>query len=277
MPATPVRYVVYARKSPGESKGLSIPVQTEWGLKEGQRRDFTLAQDLGVTFRRGVQGDKTPGVYVDEGAHGGRLKVRGGLWRMLEDGRAGRFRVLTVYRTDRLSRSEGSGYYIAKALKQFGIRVLSTDNPDGSDLIPKFSRVIAESEVETLRQRTRDALARVRKEKVLGRRPKGFVGDGLDYKPIPDALALFKMANGGAGEQACVESPYAIRLKVRNVYSLRRLMSNIRAWNHGRLAEKLDAQRPAIEERKRRLDEEDSREERELAHRLIDLVPDLRR
>lgn len=277
MPASVERYVVYARKSPGESKGLSIPTQTDWCLKEGQRRGYALAQGLGVTYRRGEGGDHVLGVYVDEGAHGGRLKVRGGLWQMLEDARAGRFQVLTVYRTDRLSRSEGSGYYIAKALKQFGIRVLSTDNPDGSDLVPKFSRVIAEAEVETLRQRTRDALAEVRKSKRLGRRPKGFAGDGLGYKPLRAAKTLFEMADSGTETLLCLASPEAATLKVSNVYSLKRLVANMRAWKEGRLLERLEAQRPAVEERKRRMDLEDSREERELAHRLIDLVPDLRR
>ncbi len=272
----PKRFVVYARKSPGESKGAGIPAQIDWGVRRGQERGYVPAADLGMWLKDGEDVAPASGVYVEEGSHGAALRSREALFRMLIDAKAHRFGVLIVYRSDRLSRSEGSGALIAKALRQFGTTVVAGDNPDGSDLVGMFTRVLAAHEVHVIRSRTKDALANVSREKFLGRRVLGFTDVDRHWIPRPEAEALWAMSTGGVVQDTVFATPEARALGISTVWSLQRLLRNVKAFHEGRLDLFIESQRSARRERLERMSRREEREERALVHRLIDLVPDLR-
>lgn len=272
----PKRFVVYARKSPGESKGAGIPAQIDWGVRRGQEKGYVPAEDLGMWLKDGEDAAPAAGVYVEEGSHGAALRSRAALFKMLVDAKAHRFDALVVYRSDRLSRSEETGVYIAKALRQFGTEVLAGDNPDGSDLVGMFTRVLAAHEVHVIRSRTKDALAKVRQDKFLGRRVLGFTDVDRHWIPRPEAEALWAMAAGGTRAELILETPEAKTLKISSAWSLKCLLRNVKAFHEGRLDEILEKQRTAQRERLERMWRREEREERALIHRLIDLVPDLR-
>ncbi len=279
-PPTKKRAAIYARKSPGESKGASVPYQLDWATDECDRLRLALNESLGVWIRNGEEIPRAGGAYIDEGAHGGSL-VRDGLWRMLEDARSGYFDVLLVFRADRLSRSRDAQSLALKALAQFGVRVYSTDNPDGSSLIAGFTGVLAENEVRVLRQRTKEALREVGKEKNLGRPPKGFLapramaGGGKAYIPRPEAEALYSLCRSGTPVPGLLASPEAAALGVRSGTALGVFRANMRAYQEGTLDALLERRRGGTEGRLKRLRQRERAEEHELMKRLVDLVPDL--
>ncbi len=275
------RATIYARKSPGESKGASVPYQLEWATDECDRLRLTLNESLGVWMRNGEEVPRAGGAYIDEGAHGGSL-VRDGLWRMLEDARSGYFDVLLVFRADRLSRSKDAQSFALKALGQFGVRVYSSDNPDGSPLVAGFTGVLAENELRVLRQRTKEALREVRKEKNLGRPPKGFLAPrhmaaaSKAYIPKPEAEALYSLCRSrSATVPGLLASPEAAALGIRSGTALGVFRANMHAYQVGTLDALLERRRGGTEERLKRLRQRERAEERELMKRLVDLVPDL--
>lgn len=278
-------FVVYARKSPGESKGTSIRYQYEWGIGEGKRLGMTLARGLGSAYLHGRLAPVIEGAYVDEGARGSRLKVRAGLWKMLLDGMAGKFNAVVVYRGDRLSRSKVSMAYIVQALSQYGVRLIAGDNPTGSDLVGGVAAVLGEYERKAIGERTTQSLAQRAKEIRLGRPPKGFIADGLRWIPTRAADALYAQYRSGADHAALLASPHAAApteenpgtLNIRSGTSLDGFLANMRAYEAGHLEEHLAKGRPGRTVRKDRADKADADEERALQHQLIDFVPDIRK
>ncbi len=293
---TRARFVVYARKSPGDSAHTSVDYQVEWGIAEGRRRGMVLATDLGVRFYKGepVTGPTVveenrkrrtiapvPGCYIDELSHGTSVR-RQAFWTWLDDAHARKFAVAMVHRGDRVSRNTTALKWVVAAFEQMGLLIYAGDNPSGDHLASAMIGVLGAKEVESIRVRTKQALVTIRKTKRLGRRPRGFLADGLVLKPTSAALSLFESARGRDPHEF-VGTPEALALGLHSVTAVIVMFANIRAYKEGRLEERLAEQRvgtrdhPGRDERNRKADENDKAEETRLMHQLLDYVPDIRK
>ena len=111
--------------------------------------------------------------YVDYAS--GATPERPALKRMLVDARGNRFSVIAVTRVDRIGRSVANFANLIAELDANHVALVTTDQPiNTSSSTGRFLRTVlsafAELELELIRERTKDGLARARAEgKVLGR------------------------------------------------------------------------------------------------------------
>ena len=123
-----------------------------------------------------ARGYEIAGEYPDEasGANPHRL----GLERLVKDAYAHRFNAILIVRLDRLARSTKQLLTILEEMDRFGVALVCSDqdidtkSPAGKLLFTVLGAV-AELELELIRERTKDGLARARAQgKRLGRPPK---------------------------------------------------------------------------------------------------------
>ena len=142
----------------------------------GYARCSTLAQDLTAQRQAlaalGVPGDR---IYLDKGLTG-TSRARPGLDQALAAVRQGD--TLTVTKLDRLARSVGDALDILSRLSERGVKVaLGGSAYDWHDpfgrMFLQILAVIAEFEVNLLRQRTREGMAIAKQNgKLKGKQPK---------------------------------------------------------------------------------------------------------
>lgn len=114
-------------------------------------------------------------IYIDHAS--GAKTSRPGFDQMLRDARARRFSAIIIVRVDRLARSTRQLLNIVEDLKKKCIELICTDQdietmtPTGKMLLTVLAGV-SELELDLIRERTKDGLARARAEgKRLGRPP----------------------------------------------------------------------------------------------------------
>jgi len=111
--------------------------------------------------------------YVDYAS--GATPERPELERMRGDARANRFGVILTTRIDRIGRSVAHFSNLIAELDESGVTLVATDQPiNTSSSTGRFLRTVlsafAELELDMIRERTKDGLARARAEgKILGR------------------------------------------------------------------------------------------------------------
>jgi len=108
----------------------------------------------------------------------GAAPIKPALDKMLKEGRARHFDAVLIVRLDRLARSTKQLLTMLEDLDRYGVALICTDqqidtkSPAGKLLFTVLGAV-AELELDLIRERTRDGLARARAQgKRLGRPPK---------------------------------------------------------------------------------------------------------
>lgn len=144
--------------------------------------------------------------YVDYAS--GAKTSRPGFDKMLRDARARRFDAILIVRIDRLARSTRHLLNVLEDLRMRGVELVCTDQeidtttPAGKLLFTVLGAV-SELELDLIRERTRDGLARARAEgKRLGRPPSSVLmehilelrKEGLSLREIGKSVGLSHQA-----------------------------------------------------------------------------------
>jgi DNA invertase Pin-like site-specific DNA recombinase len=122
-------------------------------------------------------------VYVDYAS--GAKTSRPSFDRMIKDGRARRYDAVVVVRIDRLARSTRHLLNILEGLDRHGLALVCTDQDidtksPGGRLLFTILGAVSELELDLIRERTKDGLARARAQgKRLGRPPKPIKNDEI--------------------------------------------------------------------------------------------------
>jgi len=137
------------------------------------------------------------GEYTDIAS--GAQSSRPNLDRMLKDARSRRFDAILIVRIDRLGRSVRNLHNLLAELRHYGIELICTDqdidtsSPSGKILFTILGAV-SELELELIRERTKDGLARaVAQGKRLGRPPFAVNTDEI-LKLRAEGLSLRQIA-----------------------------------------------------------------------------------
>jgi DNA invertase Pin-like site-specific DNA recombinase len=179
----PIRVALYARVSTSDQKA---DLQLDGLHKMAEQRGWDIA-----------------GEFVDLGVSGSKDR-RPELDRLLKDAHRGKFKVLAIWKLDRLARSVRHLVLLADELRALGIDLVSvedtidTTTPSGRFLFHILGAV-AELERELIRERTVAGLAAARRRGVrLGRKPVRFDldkavqlrGEGLSYDRVAAAVGV---------------------------------------------------------------------------------------
>ncbi len=208
---------LYARISTeDQKKGYSIDDQIGWA---GGLRDFNVVE-----------------VYKDEVAHSDTVD-REDLQRLCRDIAATKVKVLLLRYHDRLGRGEVFGTLV-QWLKAWKVRIICGDIPDSgdaTDILLGFYGAQGGLFLKTLRERTRDGVARAKKEgKHVGNNLLGF--HWTDGEWVPEEWAVN------------VESSPPLDLKP---WQIKRVREAMRAYRNGRLNDLVQARSKASAERYR--------------------------
>lgn len=163
---------IYSRKSKFTGKGESIGNQAE----------------LCREYIRANYGDETVEnvvIYEDEGFSGGNLN-RPGFKRMMKDAREGKFKVIIVYRLDRISRNISDFSGLIEELSRLNIAFVSikeqfdTGTPMGRAMM-YIASVFSQLERETIAERIRDNMHELAKTGrwLGGTTPTGYASESV--------------------------------------------------------------------------------------------------
>lgn len=163
---------IYSRKSKFTGKGESIGNQAE----------------LCREYIRANYGDETVEnvvIYEDEGFSGGNLN-RPGFKRMMKDAREGKFKIIIVYRLDRISRNISDFSGLIEELSRLNIAFVSikeqfdTGTPMGRAMM-YIASVFSQLERETIAERIRDNMHELAKTGrwLGGTTPTGYASESV--------------------------------------------------------------------------------------------------
>ncbi len=163
---------IYSRKSKFTGKGESIGNQAE----------------LCREYIRSNYGDEAVGnvvIYEDEGFSGGNLN-RPGFKRMMKDAREGKFKIIIVYRLDRISRNISDFSGLIEELSRLNIAFVSikeqfdTGTPMGRAMM-YIASVFSQLERETIAERIRDNMHELAKTGrwLGGTTPTGYASESV--------------------------------------------------------------------------------------------------
>ena len=189
-PKTTILCAPYTRKSiededatKDENDPKKDPDKKHFGSLESQYTYCVSAIDA-----RAYEGwERYPTVYEDNGFSGATLD-RPAFQRLLADAKAGKFKVIVVYKIDRISRSLRDFVNLVEELNKYGVAIVSaTQNFDTSTALGRFIMNIlmsfAELERGMISDRVRDKVAAQARK---GRRTCGIAILGYDIaKPEP--------------------------------------------------------------------------------------------
>lgn len=148
-----------------------------------------LATNLGLTNSHTENSKKIPGFYIDAGFSGGKVKGRRGYIQMMKDIKAGLIDFIVVMKLDRLHRNVGNILYFVEYCEDkvdiiFLDTRIDTSNAGGKMVLTVMA-AMAQMELELIQERTRVALAAVKKEgRWVGRAPYGFRMAGLEEEDL---------------------------------------------------------------------------------------------
>lgn len=154
--------------------------------------------------------------YSDEGYSGSRAENRPALQQLLAD--LSNYDAVYVWRLDRLTRRNRDAAQLIEHLADHGVRLVSvSEGFDFSSILGRamaqVASVFAELEVETIRERVRDALGQIlRTGRTLGAVPYGYQRNGsreplaIEPTEAEAVRAMFALYDGGASlVQVCYE------------------------------------------------------------------------
>lgn len=119
--------------------------------------------------------------YTDKAS--GANQSRPGLDRMMADARKGRFTLIVATKLDRIARSITNMMKLFEELDKLGVGIKFAEQPeiDTTTAMGRLIRVIlgaiAEFELELIHERTKDGIARARKEGKIVGRPKSTLSE----------------------------------------------------------------------------------------------------
>lgn len=178
--AKSVPCAIYTRKSVEDREAEAEQGKadkTHFGSLEAQHGYCEAA----IKLRAGELWEMHPTVYEDNGYSGATLN-RPAFQRLLADARAGKFKVIAVYKIDRISRSLKDFVNLVSELEKFGVGIVSvTQHFDTSNSLGRFIMNIlmsfAELERGMISDRVRDKVSALARK---GRRTCGIPTLGYD-------------------------------------------------------------------------------------------------
>lgn len=162
----PIRVAVYTRKS--TVKGLE---------REDNSLAFQREACLDFIKAKKAQGWRANPKKYDDGGFTGANTDRPALQALIQDAKAGKFDVVTVYKVDRISRSLGDLVSLVEGFLEQGINFVSvSESFDTNQPIGRFSLNIlgcfGQLERETISERIRDKMGSARRKgKYIGGKP----------------------------------------------------------------------------------------------------------
>lgn len=172
-----------------------------------------------------------PTWYIDLGVTG-RIIARDQFRRLLLDIYKGKIRRLLIYRLDRLVRGLRRQEALMDYFERHGVEIECSDwNTSDPKIMRQILGMKSEQEVEDTRQRTRDALKRIKREKhkIIGAPPSGFTKDKryedkTVWKLDKRGKAVATLLQAGKRELA-IHRETKIPLR-----TLQRMIPRVKAW-----------------------------------------------
>lgn len=175
-----------------------------------------------------------PKWYIDLGVTG-RIIARDHFRRLLLDVYKGKIGRIILYRLDRLVRGLRRQEALMDYFARYGVEVECSDyKTSDPKMMRQFLGMKSEQEVEDTRQRTKDGLKRVKREKrkIIGRPPGGLTKDRR-YKD----KTVWKLDKRGEAVATLLQASKSERAIQREtkipMRTLRRIIPRVKAWLKG--------------------------------------------